>query len=80
MESVKSEIAPINADSKAGCRHCRSIDADVDRQQPPLDVRGPLSEVETGPGIGDWRTIDELERGRISILVIEIGPRGELYQ
>jgi len=29
------------------------------------------------PGIGDWREIDGLDRGRLIILIIEIGPRPE---
>ena len=30
--------------------------------------------------IGDWRVLYELDRGRLLILVLEIGQRGEVYK
>lgn len=30
--------------------------------------------------IGDWRLIYEVDRGRLIILVVEIGPRGDVYK
>ena len=30
--------------------------------------------------IGDWRVLYEIDRGRLIILVIEIGPRGDVYK
>ena len=30
--------------------------------------------------VGDWRVIYELESGRLVVRVLEIGPRGGVYQ
>ena len=30
--------------------------------------------------VGSWRVIYELDRGRIVILVLDIGPRGSIYE
>ncbi len=30
--------------------------------------------------VGDWRILYELDRGRIVILVLQIGPRGDIYK
>lgn len=30
--------------------------------------------------IGDWRLIYEIDRGRLIILVVEIGSRGDVYK
>jgi mRNA interferase RelE/StbE len=30
--------------------------------------------------IGDWRLLYEVDRGRLIILVVEVGPRGDVYK
>ena len=30
--------------------------------------------------VGDWRVIYELDNGRVVILVLDIGPRGSIYE
>ncbi len=30
--------------------------------------------------VGDWRVIYELDHGRIVVLVLDIGPRGSIYE
>ena len=30
--------------------------------------------------VGDWRAIYELDKGRVVVLVLDIGPRGSIYE
>lgn len=45
-----------------------------------LDVRSLQGRDGFRLRIGDWRLLYQVDRGRLIILVVEVGPRGEVYK
>ncbi len=52
--------------------------------QDPYTHNPNLTKLQGRPGyrlrVGDWRVIYELEDERLVILVLKVGPRGEVYR
>ncbi len=67
-----------SADRQRIHRALRLLASDPDNTA--LDTKGLQGRDGFRLRIGDWRVLYELDRGRILILVLQIGPRGDVYK